>query len=494
MAIQSFEVSQNDEFGDILSKNRKRKEKKLRVGLLCAAWFEWYEMFPNTDFRRIMQQDAECVRNHLQRIAGDRFEIIYPGTVDTLDNAHDIGYTFESEHIDVIILVENTYVTDYIPLEVLDHIPHVPVIVFSTQASRELPANMDNIETVRYEGLVGISQLIGAFRKMGREYRVVVGASDNPDTYEKLTIYLLVLYVYKKIRNVDLGLLGHTFRGMYDIEIDKTKLKSTLGPNILYVDVKHFLQLWEKISDAEIIRYQKELDAAWPIPIFGVEEEDIQKSLRVGLALRQLAERFHLDGISVLGQHHLEIATKASADFGHFTLEESGVMHTCEGDLANLTMKITLKLLGHSTPVFLEWTAFDEPANSLLLTHHGVVDPRLCADINKCRWTPSPEKWDFTGNGLSIEYCAKAGDVTLASYIDDADGWKLLISEGQCIEIPPKPSFAPQFYFQPNGNVIDYIESILSEGVAHHICLAYGKYRKHLEILADYLNIRKVYI
>ncbi len=494
MTVKSFEVADNEEFGDILSRTKKNKDRSLRVGIICGGWFEWYGMFSDSDLEAKIRDDAQRVVQNLTASTKDKCHIVYPGMVDTLDNACEAGETFSRERVDVVVIVENTYVTDFIPLEVLEHLPNVPIIVFSTQATRSLPLDMDNIETVRYEGLVGISQLIGAFRKMGRSYKVVVGASDDMAAYEKIAVHLQVLDICKKLRRMDFGLLGHTFRGMYDIEVDKTKLKGAIGPNVMYVDAQHFVRIWKEIGDDEVTDYRNQIDAAWPIEKYNVEDEDIIKSLRVGLALKKLVLRFNLDAVSVLGQHHLEIATRASTDFAHYTVEEIGCMHTCEGDMANLAMKKVLHLLGESTPVFLEWTAFDEPADTLLLTHHGVVDPRLCADIKKARWTPSPEKWDFTGNGLSIEYCGKAGPATLASFIDEKDGWKLLISEGECVEAPQRPCFAPQFHFRHKMKVTEFMEAILAEGVAHHVCLAYGGYRRHLELLADHLGIRKVYI
>lgn len=494
MAVQSFEVAESDDFGDILSEAKKHKDRRLRVGLICGGWFEWYNMFSHTDFEAKLREDAQRVVHHLTEAVKDTCHLIYPGMVDTLDNAHDVGETFRAEGVEAVVIVENTYVTDFIPLEVLEHLPDVPVIVFATQATRELPEDMDHVETVRYEGLVGIAQLIGALKKMGRPYKVVVGASDDVEAHGNLAARLRALDIVKRLKRMDLGLLGHTFRGMYDIEVDKTKLKGSLGPNVLYIDVQHFLRIWEAISGADVETYRRELDAAWPIEKYQVEEEDIEKSLRVGLTLRKLVQRFRLDAISVLGQHHLEVATRASTDFAHYAVEEIGCMHTCEGDLANLVMKKVFQLLGDTTPVFLEWTAFDERENTLFLTHHGVVDPRLCADLQKARWTPAPEKWDFTGKGLSIEYCAKAGPVTLGSFIDEKDGWKLLISEGECVAREPRPCFAPQFYFRHAKKVTEYLEAILTEGVAHHVCLAYGRHRPQLELLAEELGIRKVVI
>ena len=493
--IKSFEVSENANVGDILSEEKKNKTAKLRAGLICGGWFEWWTMFSHTDLERKIRKDAEKVVKNLKKVIRDKYELVYPGMVDTLGNAYDIGEEFKKKNVDVVIIVENTYLTDFIILEILDHLQqNVPIIIFSTQATKDLAPDMDNIEIVRYEGLVGMTQLIGAFKKMGYKYKAIAGSGDDFESYQRIEKHLQVLSLKKSLKKMDFGILGHTFRGMYDIEIDKTKLKGAVGPNILYIDTSHFINIWKKITEKEVTKYQREIEKEIPIKKYKITDEDIKKSLGVGIALKKLVLRFNLDGITILGQHHLEIASRASTDFSHHTVEKMGCMHTCEGDMGNLTMKKILYLLSNSLPVFLEWTAFNESSNTLLLTHHGVVDPILASDIKKCRWTPSPEKWDFTGNGLSIEYCAKAGEVTLASLIDEKDGWKILISEGECVEMEPKPCFAPQFYFKPKMRVTEYIEKIMQEGVSHHVCLVYGNYVEQMELLADYLNIKKVYV
>jgi len=496
--IVSFEVSDSDDVGDVLSKARKLKSagEKLRVGLLCVAWFEWWPMFADTDLEKQVRDDAENVARYMDEHFGERYELIYPGMIDSLNTAADAGEELKSQHIDVLVIVENTYTTDFIPLETVEHLPNVPIIIFATQATVDLAPDMTNLDVIRYEGLVGNSQLVGAFTKMGLKYRVIAGSYDDPESYRRIGQHLTVLDVMKRLRTMDLGLLGHTFRGMYDIEIDKTKLKGAIGPNTFYIDMRQFMSQWERISADAVAAYEAELAREIPIQKHGVTQEDFHKSLRVGLALREVVTRFNLDAISVLGQHHLEMGTRSSGDFAPYTVEKMGCMYTFEGDMANLVMKKILQIMSGSLPVFVEWTAFDEPSNSMLLTHHGVVDPVLfCADMSKCRWTPAPEKWDFTGKGLSIEYAAKPGGVTLASLLDDKEeGWKILISQGECIEMEARPAWAPQFYFRPHMKITRYIEEILEEGVAHHVILVYGDYRAELELLADYLGIRKVTI
>ena len=295
---------------------------------------------------------------------------------------------------------------------------------------------------------------------------------------------------------MDIGFVGHTFRGMYDIEVDKTKIKGVFGSNVLYLDVTHLVDIWNALTEEEITAFVDKLSKELRYTRFKVEDEDVRKSASLGLAVTKLVKRFGIDGLTLLGQHHVEVATRASADLSFYCVEDEGCMTTHEGDLANLVMKYILRQLSGDLPVFLEWSGYDAKSDTLLLTHHGVVDPKLhAADQSKCRITPSPEKWDFTGNGFSVEYCAKAGQVTLACLIDAKDGWKLLLSGGESVELPQTPSYAPQFHFQHEKlSCKEYIRSIIDEGVAHHVCLVYGDYREQLKLYAHYAGIHVVEI
>ncbi len=494
--VMSFEVSDNENVGDIVSCDKKNLRNKLKIGILCCGWFEWWLMFPKSDLEEKIKNDAKTFITNLTKIYGDKYEFLYPEfIIDTLDNAYEAGEKFKKEGVEALVLVENTYLTDFIPIEVIDHLQDIPIIVFSCQATKELAKDMTNIDVIRYEGLVGVTQIIGAFNKMGKKYHVVVGSIDNINSYYKLGEHFRALELKKQLKSVDIGLLGHTFRGMYDIEIDKTSLKGIIGPNVLYIDVQHLINIWQELKMEDIENYSKQLEKDLPIPMHIVNDDDRKRSIGVGLALVKLIKKFRLDALTLLGQHHVEVATRASADFSFYLAEKSGIMTTHEGDVGNLVAKIILHEISGALPAFLEWTAYDEPTNTLLLTHHGVADPNeFASEIKRARWTPSPEKWDFSGNGFSVEYVAKKGYVTLASLINDYRGWKLFISQGDCIELEQRPCFAPQFYFKPKMNVKEFIQDILEEGVAHHVILSYSDCRNQLELLADYLGIRKVII
>lgn len=493
--IKSFEIAGDGAVGDIVSKSRKNARGKLKVGLLPLSWFEWWPMYPESGLKEKIQGDSDRFVERMQEKFGDSYELVIPeGYVDTLDKAYDAGEYFKKAGIDAVIIDESTYITDFIPIQAIDALPDIPTILFVTQASNDLWDDMVNTDVIRYEGLVGNTQLAGAFKKMGRKYKAVVGSLEDEEAFAEIGKHLKALQLIQDLKYMDIGFVGHTFRGMYDIEVDKTKIKGVFGPNVLYLDVTHLIDIWEGLSDEEIGAYVEQIRKELPYPFEGIDEEDVRKSVSLGLAVTKLIERFGIDGLTLLGQHHVEVATRASADLSFYCAENMGCMTSHEGDLANLIMKFILNRLTGDLPVFMEWSAFDVKSDTILLTHHGVVDPKIhAADQSKCRVTPSPEKWDFTGHGMSVEYCAKKGQVTLACLIDAKEGWKLLLSGGECIELPQAPSFAPQFHFKHESlKVKEYIKKIVEEGVAHHVCLVYGDYREDLKLYADYVGLKVV--
>lgn len=495
--VKSFEIAGDEGFGDIVSRARKNSRGKLKVGLLPLSWFEWWPMFPESGMRENILSDCDRFIERMQEKFGSEYELVYPDYyIDTLDKAFDAGEYFRQAGVDMVIIDEATYVTDYFPIQVIDALPNVPLVLFVTQATDNLWDTMVNTDVIRYEGLVSIIQLAGAFSKMGRAYKAVVGSLEDEEAFHELGMHMQVLQLIHDLKYLDIGFIGHTFRGMYDIEVDKTKIKGVFGPNVMYIDVTHLIDIWNKLTDEEIDAFVAELKKELPYSYDAVDPEDVRKSASVGLAVTKMIDRFGIDCLTLLGQHHVEVATRASADLSFFCAENNGYMTSHEGDLANLVMKHILYKLTGKLPVFLECSAYDIKSDTMLLTHHGVVDPKVhAANQETCRITPSPEKWDFTGKGMSVEYCAKAGKVTLACLIDAKDGWKLMISGGECIEKPQAPSFAPQFHFKHESLPIKkYIKEIVEEGIAHHICLVYGDYRDELRLYAEYTGLEVVEI
>jgi L-arabinose isomerase len=339
---------------------------------------------------------------------------------------------------------------------------------------------------------VGVVQLTGAFRKMGKSFDLIVGTLEEEAMYRKAADYARIVMVRKKLRFLNLGIIGHTFQGMYDLELDKTKLKSKIGANVNYIEVGELIREWEKIKDSEVGKLADHVMKSHKIE--GPDRSDVENACRLGLAMDRIAEKYHLDGMSHLCQHLIHVETGTTPCFAVSHLIESGIMVTCEGDIGNIISMCILHYLTNSEAVFVEWGMFDVRENAMLMVHHGAASPRMASHPEEASLTPTGEKWGFKGKGASFRFVGRPGYVTILSLINDQEGWKMLITGGEAVDTAVRPYYGQQFMVKMDRPIKSYLENLCKEGVTHHAVLAYGDVREDLEKLADLMDLRTVHL
>lgn len=67
----------------------------------------------------------------------------------------------------------------------------------------------------------------------------------------------------------------------------------------------------------------------------------------------------------------------------------------------------------------------------------------------------------------------------------------MLISGGEAIDAPCRPTYSDQFVIRVDRPVKEYLETLCRNGVAHHAAGCYGNCRKELEQLADMMGVMK---
>jgi L-arabinose isomerase len=478
----SFETGQGNQFGDILS-DARAPAARMKVGLLACAYFEYWRMFSD-EFKRNVIGDLNRIAERL----GRDIDLVYPCVVDTLDAADQAGRIFAESGIQMLVVVEGTYVPDYISLQAIDHVPGIPVLMFTTQVEEELSPDDDYETLMRNSALIGTAQLSATFVKMGRPYDIVVGSLAEDRPFAEIAKHVRVRQVASRLRQLNVGLIGQVFRGMYDLETDKTKLRGSLGPNVITVELSHLLNQWEKVSDDETLAVVEQL--ACRFRMRGPSRDDLKRSVRLGIAMERLVEHLRLDSLCFLGQHYIEKRTGAPARLGGSLMMEAGkYLVASEGDLNGLTVMHALYWLTGNSPLQAEWGQYDARRNALLLVGHGVASPALAGSDDRITLTGSPEEWGFQGAGVNMEFIVKPGAVTMAHLLDGAQGWQMLISGGTALDFPCLPCNEIHAVVQVDRPVKEYLVDIQHRGVAHHVILVHGDVRSEMELLAKVLGI-----
>jgi L-arabinose isomerase len=478
----SFETGVGSEFGDILS-NRPNVSEKLKAGLLACAYFEYWRMF-SPEFKRNVIADLERIAKRLEKDV----DLVYTGVVDTLDSADQAGRAFAEAGIEMLIVVDGTYVPDYMAIQAIDYVPHVPVVMFTTQVEENITPNDDYEYLMRNSAMIGTAQLSATFTKMGRKYDVVVGSLAEERPFEEIAGIARVYLVAARLKKLNIGVVGHVFRGMYDLENDRTRVRGFLGPNVITVELAHLLQQWEEVRDEETRAVAKAL--AQRFRQHGPKEEDWHRSVRLAIAMERLVERLRLDSLCVLGQHHIEKATGAPARLGACMMLEKGKhLVGSEGDIIGLTMMHILQWLTGNPPLAAEWGQYDAAHNALLLVGHGMASPALAGSDSHITLTGAPEEWGFQGAGINMQFIMSPGIVTMGHLLDTPNGWQMLISGGEALDYPCLPCQEIHALVKIERPVKEYLVELQRRGVTHHVVVAHGDVRRELQKLASVLQI-----
>ena len=481
--IKSFEGSSGNTFGDILSRSRGRQ--RVKVGLLVCGYFEYWRMYPKT-LKTSVEKDIQVLVDRL----GQEFDIVYPGMVDTLDRAEEAGKVFHQKEVDALIVAEMTYLPDFISLHAINMAGNVPILCLVTQMDGNVDVTGDYEHSLRNSGLIAVAQLTGTFSKTNRKYKVVVGSLRDKRAYQRILSFVKALQAVKDIREANIGVVGHVFRGMYDLELDKTFLKGTFGVNIIYIQVSHLLEIWEKVDSKATNALADQLMHRFKMRT--ASRDDVSRACKLAIAMRKLLERFKLDALCFLEQHFVQKHTGTTARIGaSLLIEKEGCMVTCEGDLGGLVMMMLMKSITGQSPLQGEWGEFDVDHNACLILGHGIGDPTLATSDEAVTLTRTPEEWGFEGEGLNYEYILRPGPVILGHIFGTQNGWQMLISGGQSIKFPTLRYDEIHAMIQVKEPVKEYLEKILNQGVAHHVVVSLSQTERELEDVVDLLGVEK---
>lgn len=482
----SFDSAQQGIFGDILNAPRE-SGVRMRVGLIGCGYFEYWRMYP------ALREKAENDLTAVQARLAASLEVVYPGMVDTLDAAEAAGRTLAAARVDVVVVVEATYLPDFMVLNALEHVPTARVILFSTQTGDDLSPDDVYEDTLRNSALIGIAQLSGTFCKSGRPFEVVVGEISDAACYQRIVRLVRAREIARRLRTFNIGLIGHVFRGMFDLEFDRGSVRGCLGPEVITIQAEHLVEIWKEIPESEVLSAAGKLTERFALRT--VTADDVRRSVRLGLAMRQLTDRYRLDALCFLGQHYLEKMTHAPARLGaSMIMEQQRLMVACEGDVGGLIMMQILLELSGNAPVQMEWGQFDQGHNALFLLGHGIASPEVASASRPTTLTRAPEEWGFEGHGVSWEMVLRPGPVTLGHFLCTPSGWRMLISRGESLEHPCLACDEIHALVRVDSPVCDYLKTMLEHGISHHVIAVHGDVLEGLEMVADAMGVQKLIV
>lgn len=454
---------------------------KARAGFVPVSQRLFWELYPQLEYST--KQCLTVVEKNLKQVV----DLVSWGLVGDRKEADEAGRFLAKEDIDLLVIWEIGYASSDIPERVISRVGNKPIVLLVTQRDSFVPSGMDYVRYMENTALTGMTELGGALSKNGIEQITLVGTNDDASMYERLGRMARAARLKTELSKLNIGLLGHVFPGMLDTVVDE-RFVNRIGPSVTFITLPELERRIKAIPDERVRALLEETKGNYDSSC--VHGDDLFRAARLYCALEDIINDMDINALSLLSQDYVNVVADAPPCFALSMLQNRlGLATGCEGDIGNTIGAYILRRLTGVSPMFADWTMFDEKNNAVFFQHCGVCDPTIAAYP---KLTPHSEKFGFSGEGIAFEVSGKPGPVTMVALIYDYDGWKIFASEGEALQVSEQPCRLNQMTVVVKDDVKRYLEKVCNLGVPHHLNIGYGHVKEEIEYLTRLLEAKFV--
>jgi L-arabinose isomerase len=320
-------------------------------------------------------------------------------------------------------------------------------------------------------------------------FHQVTGVLKDDAVWAEIGEWIAAARVKKALAENRLGLMGHYYSGMLDIQTDLTQVAITFGSHIEHVEVDELSALRAPVGDDQIAARLHEFNSSFDVQPDCLREE-LARAARTSVALDQFVTAHDLHSFAYFYKGRGVPAnedTMSSIILGTSLLTARGIPVAGEYEVKNaLAMKI-MDCLGAGGS-FTEYYAVDLKADTVLMGHDGPGHIAIAESKTKVR--PLSVYHGKVGRGLSVEMSVKHGPVTLLSLVEDAaHGFKLLAAEGESVEGEVLHIGNTNSHYRFSIGAKGFVEAWNAQGPAHHCAVGIGHLAAKLSKLARLIEI-----
>ncbi|MEL6233462.1 MAG: hypothetical protein AAFR46_03555 [Pseudomonadota bacterium] len=276
------------------------------------------------------------------------------------------------------------------------------------------------------------------------------------------------------LRGARIGRIGAAPDGFDTCSYDAAALSDLAGVEVAPLTLA---ELFETAQAAEPDR----ASVAWLAGLDGVDQTELDRSLRLGATLTDLAGQGY-DAFAIRCWPECFTEYGGAMCGPAAMLGEAGTPCACEADVYGALTQLALRAAAEA-PVFLtDLVDMDAADNTGVLWHCGQAPPSMAgapaaATIHTNRRMP-----------LLLEFPLKPGRVTLAR-ISQAQGVpKMVLAAGEMLD-RPMAFTGTSGVIRFDAPVAQVMPRLIEAGLEHHMALAYGEHRPALRGLAGAMGL-----
>ncbi|HEY6489302.1 MAG: arabinose isomerase [Terracidiphilus sp.] len=465
---------------------------ELRVGLCGIGLAAYWPQFEGLHAR--LEGYVRQVGQQLQR-GGAAVENL--GLVDTAESGRAAGTACRRADVDLLVIYVTTYAQSSTVLPMVQR-ARVPVLVLNLQPQSAIDYEAFNRladstamtgEWLAFCSACPVPEIANVLTRARIHFHQITGVLNDESAGAELDAWMAAARAKKALAENRLGLMGHYYSGMLDIQTDLTQLAITFGTHIEHVEVDALSALRSDVTETEVAARIQDFRSQFDVQPDCAPEE-LARAARTSVALDGFIAAHDLTSFAYYAMGSGIPAnedTMSSIILGTSLLTARGIPVAGEYEVKNaLAMKI-LDCFGVGGS-FTEYYALDLNADHVLMGHDGPGHIAIAESKTKVR--PLTVYHGKVGRGLSVEMSVKHGPVTLLSVVEERErGFKLLVAHGESVpgEVLRIGNTNSHYRFPIGAR--GFVEAWNAQGPAHHCAVGVGHIGGKLSKLARLLEI-----
>ena len=420
-----------------------------------------------------------AARNALTSLSA---ELIDPaGLVTDAAEVEKAINSLSSVEIDLVVLFQATFADSYMVGKLAEAI-NAPLFLWAVPEPH-------SGGRLRLNSFCGMNLAGHALTRAGFFYGYVYAAPEDPATLEKISVYARAGRARRVLQGSKLGRVGENPAGFETCLYRPAEIKRLFGLDVVQLDLQEdvfsAVQRLERDSTqdvkGELARKVSNLDE--------MDAGAVHGSLGTYLTLKEIAQRKGLRGFAVRCWPEFFTEMGCAACGAMSMLSDEMIPCSCEADVNGTITQLILQSISGSQAFGTDMVSIDEERDALVLWHCGLA-PLSMAD-------PQAEKRVTIHSNrqlpLLMEFPLKPGPVTIARLSEATGNYMLAIAEGEIIPAPQSFSGTSGLlkFDKPARKMLN---TILENGLEHHISITYGKFTAELIAFAKMLDLPIVHL
>lgn len=392
------------------------------------------------------------------------------GAITNLDEAREEWNYLKEKNIDAMVIYNGSFSLSNLMIDMIRNL--------------DVPFLLWGLEEYFIEKGVLSGSMIGAmpagmiFRDLKKSFTFAYGNIQKEDARKKVKVFMDTVRAIVYMREAKVGLIGSRPDGFEIAGFDELAIKRIFGTTINKISISELL---DNIDCMDEKRVDEDMKIQNEIFDFGdTDPKDGRELSKVYLAVKDIADKYSIQAYAPQCWPELRMERKTPMCPANGRLTAEGIMGSCEADMDCTLSMLLLHGLNKGTPWTADFVNLIEQNDSLLFWHCGNASYNLSEEKPKI---------EVVFEGPAQTAVLKSGKVTVCRLNHYGNDFELFAGVGEAIESRPMLKGSNSYIRMPGGN-LDFIESMLNNGVPHHNVLIHGDLGAELEEFANLVGIK----